>query len=382
MKEQALREEYGVMFYATHAETMVSSFGKEYMEKIFYFCLKRTGSVGEAEDLTSDIAVSVISALRQGKIPAAFPAWVWRIARNRYSLWAKTKHKRSCEVCGDDIAKLDPPGEASVEADYLRSEELGLLRRELAFMAKDYREILLAFYIEDRKIGDIADSLHIAEGTVKAKLFRCRNMLKEGMNMAREFGVRSYKPEEVSFSSSGNQPSGLPWSAVDRQIPKNILLQAHNNPSTAEELSIELGIALPYMEEEIRILKDATLLKQNGKKYETNFFIADRECQMDVYQACRRDAKERGALLDKIVTDCLDDILALSIYRNGMPREGVKWLPFLLAADYLSRQVRGYDIRCTVQRNDGGDWGFMGFEQTDMEEKLWIWVTTGLEMAL
>ena len=90
--------------------------------------------------------------------------------------------------------------------------------------------------------------------------------------MAREFGSKSYKPEEVRFVSSGGQASGLPFSAVQRMLPKNILLEASNNPSTIEELSVAVGVAMPYMEEEISVLGDAGLLKAVGNRYVTNFF--------------------------------------------------------------------------------------------------------------
>ena len=39
------------------------------MEKIFYFCLKKTGGNGEAEDLSQDIAYQIIAALNKGAVP-------------------------------------------------------------------------------------------------------------------------------------------------------------------------------------------------------------------------------------------------------------------------------------------------------------------------
>ena len=63
-------------------------FCKEFVEKIYYFCLKKTGNVQEAEDLSSEIAVEILTALGKGTIPAHFEAWVWTIARNRYAKWA------------------------------------------------------------------------------------------------------------------------------------------------------------------------------------------------------------------------------------------------------------------------------------------------------
>ena len=37
-------------------------FCNEYLEKVFYYCLKRTGSPDEAEEMTQDIAINVMSS--------------------------------------------------------------------------------------------------------------------------------------------------------------------------------------------------------------------------------------------------------------------------------------------------------------------------------
>ena len=73
-------------------DRLTAEFAENYMEKLFYFCLKKTGNTAEAEDLTQDIADQIISALNKGTVPDNFAAWVWQIARNRYSVWAKRRH--------------------------------------------------------------------------------------------------------------------------------------------------------------------------------------------------------------------------------------------------------------------------------------------------
>lgn len=50
-------------------EHLVKEFTENYMEKLFYFCLKKTGSNAEAEDLTQDIALNIITALNKGTVP-------------------------------------------------------------------------------------------------------------------------------------------------------------------------------------------------------------------------------------------------------------------------------------------------------------------------
>jgi len=195
--------------------------------------------------------------------------------------------------------------------------------------------------------------------------------LKEGMNMAREFGKRSYRPEDISFAASGRQARGLPWSVVQRKIPKNILLQANNNPSTIEELSVELGIALPYMEEEVAILHNATLLEKQGDRYITNFFILDKECRTEVYHALRSGSKERSRLLSDFIADCLIDIRAFGIAGEHITDNAVCWwlLPDLV--DCLNEDAgrERYSSCEPPRRANGENWGFVGYETVDFPEK-------------
>ncbi|MBP3333180.1 MAG: sigma-70 family RNA polymerase sigma factor [Clostridia bacterium] len=352
-----------------NASHLKNRYAEDFLEKVFYFCIKKTGNITEAEDLSSDISLSVFTQLEKGNLPVAFDAWVWKIARNRYSRWAKLKHERSDSVSGADIDDFAIADEGSVEEEYFLKEDIALLRRELAFISRDYREIVVNFYINDMKTKDIADQLGIPESTVRSRLMRARKILKEGINMAREFGTRSYRPEDIIFAASGNQPSGLPWSAVQRSIPKNILLEANNNPSTAEELAVALGISLPYMEEEIELLIKATLLKRVGEKYITNFFILSRECQLEIYGAQRKNSEERSKLIDSIASDLLDSIRALGIVKNSMSDNELKWWAVIYLNDFLIENTEKYDIEFPVKRSGNETWGFVGYEKTDLPEK-------------
>ncbi len=351
---------------------LTEEFVKNYMEKLFYFCLKKTGSTEEAEDLASDVTVNILSSLKKGVVPESFSAYVWRVARNRYAAWAKRKHISNETISGADIEEFELPDGFSLEGSLIEREETELLRRELAFISRSYRDILLAYYVEDRSIKDIAASLSRPEGTVKSDLFRARKILKEGMNMARTFGIKSYKPEDIDFAASGCQPSGLPWKAVQRKIPKNILIHACNNPCTIEELSIELGIATPYMEEEVALLEKGTLLKKLDDKYITNFFIVDKEARLAEYAAMRKSSKQRSEMIDTIISDILPEMRALGIAKNGMSDNDIKWWAVIHAVDFIIIQnVKGYNITFPVKRAKNETWGFVGYENVEsFPEKL------------
>ncbi len=349
---------------------IIDEFTENYTAKLFYFCLKKTGNSYEAEDLASDIALNIITSLEKGTVPMNFSAWVWQIARNRYSIWADKKRTRNERFSDNDISEhIIEDTSADIENELIHSEELSLLRRELAFISSEYRDILIAYYIDDRKTKDIAKTLNLPEGTVLSKLHRARKILKEGMIMAREFGIKSYKPEDIAFSSSGKQPSGLPWSAVQRKIPKNILIEASNNPSTVEELSIELGIAIPYIEEEVKLLTDATLLKRldNGK-YITDFYIASAEAQLEIYRAQRKDSLERSKMIDKLVADCLTEVRKLGVVKNNMSDNDLKWLLIPAALESIMSPVAYKGINNMPTRANGEDWGFIGYEDVTLPE--------------
>ena len=217
-------------------DQLINEFTENYIEKLFYFCLKKTGNNVEAEDLTQDIALQIITALNRGAIPTSFSAWVWQIARNRYSVWATVKHNRNESVTGSDIGDYEVEDESkNILDEIIHTEQLALLRRELAFIKSDYRNIVVAYYIESKSVRDIASSLSLSISTVQQRLHRARIILKEGMDMAREFGKLSYNPENITFVMNGMVgKSGEPWNYISRLLCKNILLAAYRNPSTAE----------------------------------------------------------------------------------------------------------------------------------------------------
>lgn len=348
---------------------LMERYTEDYMTKVYYFCLKRTGNDKDAEDLTAEVSLNIITALRKGTVPVNFSAWVWQIARNAYSRWVSRKHQGigpgEADINDYEIAD----SRKSVEEEKIYEEDLKLLRRELAFIASDYRNILVAYYMEEKKTHEIAAALNLPKGTVVSKLFRARKILKEGMEMAREFGSKSYNPENVDFCASGWITENLPWRAVERKMPKNILLEASNNPCTLEELAISLGTALPYMEEETELLRKATLLKKVGNQYITNFPVISRENRMQIYNLMRENSEERSGLLDRIVSETLRELRRLGIAPANMDDNDLKWWAVIYAAEYFISCIQGMkNIWEPEERENGDRWGFIGYEECVLPE--------------
>lgn len=258
----------------------------ERLKKLFYYCLKRTGNREYAEDLSGDISLEILTMLNRGYKPENFNAWMWTVAKAKYARWVKNKQISSYAIANWDISDYtDISSGENIENNIVREEEIHLLRRELALMSREYREITVAYYIENKKISDISKAVNLPEGTIKRKLSESRKYLKEGISMTRTYGKRSYSPENINFHCNRINPQdNVPDSLFSSKLSKNILLEAYINPCSTEELSISLGVAAPYLEEELDKLVEGLLLaKTKDNKYETDFIILERTTQKKIF---------------------------------------------------------------------------------------------------
>jgi hypothetical protein len=163
---------------------------------------------------------------------------------------------------------------------------------------------------------------------------------------------------------------------IHRKLFKNILLAAYRTPSTVDELAIEIGTALPYMEDEISNLLWSGLLRQNGKKYETNFFIVSAKAQENAVEHLKTITAD---LTDKIIdlvefeVKCYDEN-GYKWHEGYQPYEDMKWAMLMDKADEVhynvikdSRKSHNYEAPGRTKRADGGEWDLLGFEDYNGE---------------
>ena len=355
----------------TMRDRLIEKYVDMYMEKLFYFCLKKTGNHEEAENLSQDIALNVLTALNKGIVPNNFSAWVWQIANNRYAVWATEKHKRNESISEIDIGDYELPDQSeNILNDIIHIEQISLLRRELAFVKSDYRDIIVAYYLEGRNLRDIADHLSLPLETAKKRLQRARIILKEGMSMAREFGMKSYSPEDVDYINNCARPSkkNQPYNIMERILYKNIFLEAYGNPSTAEELAMELGIALPYMEDALEYLtRETFLMKENGK-YQTAFPIVSASAQEQTYNAWLSAAPAITKSLMNFIERLNDAFTARkqAYYGEYLDYESAKWSLLVLALDHFL--YKAPSVRERTERPDGGRWDIIGYQHCRVKQ--------------
>ena len=354
------------------------TFAGTMLEPLFYFAMSRTRDENEASALVSDIAEAVLAALGKGKTPADPQAWVWAVAKNRYARYVKNRireRERTVSVTMDegdfDLPDTDETPEERLllsEEEAEKREHLAKLRETLAHIRSDWRQVLVAYYMENRPIREIAASLGLPEGTVKTKLYQSRKYLKEGIFMARTYGKLSYAPENVNFSMSGYTLDQRPWSIITHKLHKNILLAAYRTPSTAEDLAMEMGIALPYMEDELEFLVRETLLVKNGDKYETGFMILSADAQAKMQENLAKITPKVTELLTKEVeAEMFSDYTADIVWHGGyVPEADIRWTLLMSEVDYIGCQTYNFGDKGMASnempKRPNGKWNLLGFE--------------------
>jgi len=340
---------------------------REYMGQLYYFSLKKTSDKYEAEDLTQEILCEILAALERGIVPSDARAWVWKIARNRYARWAEKKHKRLGDEDIDELREI-MADDFSVEDSLIRTEERALLYRELNLLKWDFSSILAAYYFDNKSIAEIAKDTSLPPGTIKRKLYESRQQIKEGMKMSRTYGKRSFAPENVEFTQNWNPETGKDGGRlVERLIPQNILLEAYDNPCTVEDLSLALGVAVPYIEDEIGILEKYGLLFRDGKKVKTGIVILSKKMQEDFFAL----GAETADRLTPVIREALAEIEAKHL---PLPEPFDDFKPCVV--DYLaSRPLDEYPCKIRMIRHfDGAEWAILGLEKCDKNaESLEVW---------
>ena len=158
-----------------------------YERRIINYVYRITHRYEEAHDLAQEIFVKVYLALDRYDPKYQFSTWLFRIAQN--SAIDALRKKSIAEVPLTRPAEEEPSGREREFADDGISPYRALKNKELAAaidtavetLPADYRELIQLRHFAELSYEEIATMKKLALGTVKNKLFRARNLLKEAL---------------------------------------------------------------------------------------------------------------------------------------------------------------------------------------------------------
>lgn len=160
---------------------------RKYEKKMMTIAYRLVGEYEDASEVVQDAFVSAYRALNRFEGKARFSTWLYRIVVN----CAKNRVRQRSEQGGRESVSLDGLGTedgflsfevASGEPSALERLEKRDLQRDVQEcinrLGIDFREVIVLRDIQGLSYEEIGDVLGLADGTVKSRLSRGREMVK------------------------------------------------------------------------------------------------------------------------------------------------------------------------------------------------------------
>ena len=184
---------------------------EKYQTKVYNLALRMCGNEDDAFDLAQEAFVRAWRNLGSFQFESSFSTWLFRLSSNICLDFLRAKKRRaavSLTVTDDEDDEetqlaVPDPGKTPEEA-VIAAEDRALLTRALNELPADQRQILTLRAINDLSYAEIAEILHLQEGTVKSRLSRARTALR---NKLLQIGNKSIS--DSSVNQKGGMRDGL-----------------------------------------------------------------------------------------------------------------------------------------------------------------------------
>jgi len=156
---------------------------RKYHDPIYGFILRMIHDRTQVEDLTQEAFIKAFASLKNFNEEYAFSTWLYKIATNNCIDYIR-KRKLPTSSIDKPIESKDGKftfeiRDDTYEADkpLLASQRSKLVSRAIARLPEKYKRVIHLRHTEERSYEEIAEILQLPIGTVKAHIFRAREML-------------------------------------------------------------------------------------------------------------------------------------------------------------------------------------------------------------
>lgn len=147
---------------------------RQFQGRVFGWIVRIVRDRGVAEDLTMETFWRVYRARARFNPEASFSAWAYRIATNL--ALNHLRRRRNEEELPEDMAQAGSPDPA------VQQETVDEVQRAVRKLPAKLQVVVMLALVEERPYQEIADSLGVAVGTVKSRVFRAVRILRKQLN--------------------------------------------------------------------------------------------------------------------------------------------------------------------------------------------------------
>lgn len=156
---------------------------KKYHDAIYNFIYRMVREKQQVEDLTQEAFIKAFSSLASFNEEYAFSTWLYKIATNN-SIDYIRKRKLQTFSIDKKIESTDseygfelPDDSYETDKEMISDQRAVMLNEAIKKLPEKYRRVIHLRHVEERSYEEIAQILKLPIGTVKAHIFRAREML-------------------------------------------------------------------------------------------------------------------------------------------------------------------------------------------------------------
>ena len=164
----------------------------EYKNMVFGLSYKMTNSLEDAEDISQEVFIRVYKSLYNFNPNYKFSTWLYQmtlnLCRDRFrkgkipSISLDTPPNEGDQK---DFNSLIADPKNNLEEDFLQAEQTNFINALISSLPPKYREVIILRHLKDLSYEEMSKILNISLGSVKTRLFRAREKLREILETSR-----------------------------------------------------------------------------------------------------------------------------------------------------------------------------------------------------
>ncbi len=157
----------------------------KYRNLVFSIMMKMVRNKQEAEDLTQEAFMKAFSSLATFNDEFAFSTWLMKIASNNCIDFLRKRKLKTHSIhepiqYKDEKIEIDlPDHEPSPERSLIQRERSRMIENAINELPQRYRYVIILRHKEEKSYEEIAEIMNLPLGTVKAQIFRAREILNK-----------------------------------------------------------------------------------------------------------------------------------------------------------------------------------------------------------
>jgi RNA polymerase sigma-70 factor (ECF subfamily) len=156
---------------------------RRYQRPIAAYVYRMVGNYESALDLTQEIFIKVYNSLNRYRSEFKFSTWIYKIAHNAaVDHLRRTSTREQSLVAGTESDSFEIPIESAhltPEQESERKERRGEIESVVRALPANYRELIILRHSQDLSYEEIVEVTGLPLGTVKNRLFRAREMMRQ-----------------------------------------------------------------------------------------------------------------------------------------------------------------------------------------------------------